>query len=42
MERKNPDKSFDLSVFWHNFTRTLPRMIWLPLVLMLLLLCTVW
>ena len=35
MEQKNHETTLDLSVFWHNFTRTLPHLIWLPLVLAL-------
>ena len=37
MEQKNHETTLDLSVFWHNFTRTLPHLIWLPLVLALAL-----
>ena len=32
---KQKNKDFDFSVFWHNFTRTFPRMIWIPLFLCL-------
>ena len=33
MEQNNKSSEFDFSVFWHNFIRTLPHMIWIPLLL---------
>ena len=36
METKNKSSEFNLSVFWHNFTRTLPHLIWVPILLALL------
>ncbi|MBR6376864.1 MAG: polysaccharide biosynthesis tyrosine autokinase [Oscillospiraceae bacterium] len=32
---KKKSSEFDFSVFWHNFTRTLPRLFWIPLLLCL-------
>lgn len=34
MEQKT-NNGFDFSVFWHNFARTFPRMVWIPLLLCL-------
>ena len=36
MESNKKGSQFNFSVFWHNFLRTLPRLVWLPLILCLL------
>ena len=36
MEKQKTPSEFNFSVFWHNFLRTLPRMLWLPLLLCVL------
>lgn len=33
METQKKNSDFNFSVFWHNFLRLLPRMLWIPLIL---------
>ncbi|MBQ1371824.1 MAG: P-loop NTPase, partial [Oscillospiraceae bacterium] len=37
MDKRKNQSEFNLSVFWHNFTRVFPRLFFLPLILALLL-----
>ena len=37
MDKKEQQKTFDLSILWHNVKRTFPRLFWLPIVLCLAL-----
>ena len=36
MDEQKKSSEFNFSVFWHNFVRTLPRMLWIPIIFCLL------